>query len=225
MAPCLPLAGALLLLLVLAVSGEGNATAPRLRGSVACLDCPAGHDLSGVVVAVRCAGDGAGLLRAARTDSRGAFDVAMPTAAAASTPCAARVLGATTEQLCAPRGLAAARVVQVPGGAPGASTSSSSYALASRLAVFTRCGPATGGGGGSAVAETRDDPDDQQQRRRRQGDAARVPEPRPMPPAMQTPAVSSAPRAGGNGSPPPLGVGGGMPLIFFFPFIPIIGIP
>ncbi|CAL4887532.1 unnamed protein product [Urochloa decumbens] len=220
MAPRLPLAGALLLVLVLAVSAEGDA--PRLRGSVACLDCAAGHDLSGtsrVVVAVRCVGDGAGLLHAAQTDSRGAFDVAMPTSAAASTPCAARVLGATTEQLCAPRGLAVARVV--PAREPG--YSSSSYALGSRLAVFTRCSPATGGGGGPAVAETMDNPDRQQQR---QGDAPRVPEPRPMPPATQAPVVSAAPRAGGNGSPPPpFGVGGGMPLIFFFPFIPIIGIP
>ncbi|CAL5057891.1 unnamed protein product [Urochloa decumbens] len=220
MAPRLPLAGALLLLLVLAVSAEGDPHAPRLRGSVACLDCAAGHDLSGVVVAVRCAGgDGADLLRAAQTDSRGAFDVAMPTAAAAaSTPCGARVLGAATEQLCAPGELAVARVVPARG--PG---SSSSYALGSRLAVFTRCGPATGGG--SAVAETTDAADRQQQQRR-QGDAPRVPEPRPMPPAMQAPAVSAAPRAGGNGSPPPpFGVGGGVPLIFFFPFIPIIGIP
>ncbi|CAL5021641.1 unnamed protein product [Urochloa decumbens] len=224
MAPRLPLTGALLLLLlVLAVSAEGDPHAPRLRGSVACLDCAAGHDLSGVVVAVRCAGGGgAGLLRAAQTDSRGAFDVAMPTAAAAaSTPCAARVLGAATEQLCASGGFAVARVV--PAREPG--SSSYYYALGSRLAVFTRCGPATGGGGGgSAVAETTDAADRRQQRR--QGDAPRVPEPRPMPPAMQAPAVSAAPRAGGNGSPPPpFGVGGGVPLIFFFPFIPIIGIP
>ncbi|CAO2046047.1 unnamed protein product [Urochloa humidicola] len=216
MAPRLPLAGALLLVLILAVSGEDD-DAPRLLGSIACLDCAAGHDLSGVVVAVRCAGDGG--LRAAQTDARGAFDVAMPAAAPSSTPCAARVLGATTEQLCAPGGLAVARVVQVPGGAPGPSTSSSPYALGSRLAIFTRCGPATGGGSAVATTTMDDAPDEQQ------GRAARVPEPRPMPPAMRTPVVRAAPRAGGNGSPPPLGVGGGVPLIFFFPFIPIIGIP
>ncbi|CAN6251784.1 unnamed protein product [Urochloa humidicola] len=134
MAPRLPLAGALLLILILAVSGEVQddaAAAPHLLGSVACLDCAAGHDLSGVVVAVRCAGDGG--LRAAQTDARGAFDVAMPAAAPSSTPCAARVLDATTEQLCAPGGLAVARVV--PARAPGPSTSSSPYALGSRLAV------------------------------------------------------------------------------------------
>ncbi|CAN6238322.1 unnamed protein product [Urochloa humidicola] len=212
MAPRLPLAGALLLVVVLAVSGEGDdAHAPRLRGSVACLDCAAGHDLSGVVVAVRCAGD-TGLLLAAATDALGAFDVAMPSAVAppssaatpTPTPCAARVLGATTEQLCAPQGLAVARVVPGP-----------SYTLGSRLAVFvTRCGPgpASGGGGSAAAAETMDAPDRQQ--RRRQGDAA-----------PRVPVVSAAPRAGGNGSPPPLGAGGGLPLILFFPFIPIIGIP
>ncbi|PUZ75950.1 hypothetical protein GQ55_1G251200 [Panicum hallii var. hallii] len=213
------LVGALLLVLGLAVRGEADA--PRLRGSVACLDCAAGHDLSGVVVAVRCAdGGGAGLLRAAQTDARGAFDVAMPAAVAPSssapaTPCAARVLGAT-EQLCAPRGLAVARVV--PDRAPGPSSSSSSYALGSPLAFFTtRCRPASGG---SAAAATMDAPDQQRQR-----DAPRVPpEARPAPPAMQAP-VGAPPRAGGITSPPPFGVGGGLPLIFFFPFIPIIGIP
>ncbi|CAN6272921.1 unnamed protein product [Urochloa humidicola] len=211
MARRLPLAGALLLVLALGVSSEGDEPhAPRLRGSVACLDCAAGHDLSGAVVAVRCAGDGG--LHAAHTDALGAFDVAMPAAAPSSTPCAARILGATTEQLCAPGGLAVARVVPAPG-APGPS---SSYALGSRLAVFTRCGQATGGGG-SAVAATTMDARDRQ-------DAPRVPELRSMPPAMQTPVVRAAPRAGGNGSPPPYGVGG-VPLIFFFPFIPIIGIP
>lgn len=219
MAPRLTLVGAHLLLLVLAVSGEGDA--PRLRGSVACLDCAAGHDLSGVVVAVKCAGDGggAGALHAAETDGLGAFDMAMPAAVSSSgasgaTPCAARVLGAT-EHLCAPRGLAVARVV--PARAPG-SSSSSHYALGSRLAVFTRCRQTTGGG--SAAATTMDAPD------RQQGDAPRVAAPRrPMPPALQTPPVVSAPpRAGGNGS-PPFGMGGGLPLIYFFPFIPIIGIP
>ncbi|OEL12796.1 hypothetical protein BAE44_0026185 [Dichanthelium oligosanthes] len=222
MAPrLLPLVVVALLLLVLAVAVQGEGDAPRLRGSVACLDCAAGHDLSGVVVAVKCAGgyggdDGAGL-HAAQTDGRGAFDVAMPTAASLSsppaTPCAARVLGGT-EQLCAPRGLAVARVV--PDRAPG-----SSYALGSRLAFFTRCRPASGGS--AAVATTMDAADDQQQQG--QGDAprVRVPEPRPMPPAMRTPA-SPPPRAGGNDS-PPFGMGGGLPLIYFFPFIPIIGIP
>ena len=118
----------------------------------------------GVVVAVRCAG-GAGLLRAAQTDARGAFDVAMPAAAAvppspssSATPCAARVLGAATEQLCAPRGLAVARVVPGP----------SSYALGSPLAFFTaRCRLASASGG-SAVATTTDAaPDQQRQRCRR----------------------------------------------------------
>ncbi|KAG2658866.1 atherin-like [Panicum virgatum] len=199
------------LLLVLAARGEAGA--PRLRGSVACLDCSAGHDLSGVVVAVRCAG-GAGLLRAAQTDARGAFDVAMPAAAAvppssssSATPCAARVLGAATEQLCAPRGLAVARVVPGP-----------SYALGSPLAFFTaRCRPASASGG-SAVAPTTTDAAPDQQRQR-------VPPPaQPALPEMQAP-VGAPPRAGGDTSPPPFGVGGGLPLIFFFPFIPIIGIP
>jgi len=235
------------LLLVLAARGEAGA--PRLRGSVACLDCAAGHDLSGtlryvtyahapleeadcdicfclrfvlracrvvlpgVVVAVRCAG-GAGLLRAAQTDARGAFDVAMPAAAAvppspssSATPCAARVLGAATEQLCAPRGLAVARVVPGP----------SSYALGSPLAFFTaRCRPASASGG-SAVATTTDAAPDQQRQR--------VPPPaQPALPEMQAP-VGAPPRAGGDTSPPPFGVGGGLPLIFFFPFIPIIGLP
>ncbi|RLN07315.1 hypothetical protein C2845_PM11G06690 [Panicum miliaceum] len=233
------------LLLVLAVRGEADA--PRLRGprlrrlprlrrgarplryrnaqcltagrlpsearqtvTCACVFCIAPYVVPGVVVAVRCAGGpgGAGLLRAAQTDSRGAFDVAMP--ATAPTPCAARVLGAT-EQLCAPRGLAVARVV------PGGAASPSSYALGSPLAFFTtRCRPASGG---SAAATTMDAPD-----RQRQRDAPRVPPAaRPAPPAMQAP-VGAPPRAGGDGS-SPFGVGGGLPLIFFFPFIPIIGIP
>nr|CAB3446792.1 unnamed protein product [Digitaria exilis] len=208
-APRLPLVGALLLVLTaLAVSSEGGAAAPRLRGSVACLDCAAGHDLSGVVVAVKCAGDDG--LRAAQTDGRGAFDVAVP-AVASPTPCAARVLGGT-EQLCAPRGLAVAHVVPA-GRMPDPSSSSSSYALGSRLAVFTRCRPATGG---SAAATTMDAPDQQQQ--------PRVPAARRMPPAVQTPVVGAPPRAGGNAS-PPFGMGSGLPLIYFFPFVPIIGIP
>ena len=52
MAPRFPLVlvGALLLLLAVALGAvpcESAAAAPRLRGSVACLDCAAGHDLSG----------------------------------------------------------------------------------------------------------------------------------------------------------------------------------
>ncbi|KAF8693318.1 hypothetical protein HU200_038707 [Digitaria exilis] len=211
-APRLTLVGALLLVLALAVSGQGAAAAPRLRGSVACLDCTAGHDLSGVVVAVKCAGDDG--LRAAQTDGRGAFDEAMPEVAS-PTLCAARVLGGT-EQLCAPRGLAVAHVVPA-GRTPDPSSSSSSYALGSRLAVFTRCHPATSG---SAAATTMDAPDQQQQ-----GDAPRVPAARRMPPAEQTPVVGAPPRAGGNAASPPFGMGSGLPLIYFFPFVPIIGIP
>ncbi|KAJ1279395.1 hypothetical protein BS78_04G153000 [Paspalum vaginatum] len=201
MAPRLPLVGALSLLLAVALgaqSCEGGAL--RLRGSVACLDCATGHDLSGVVVAVKCAGDGGGL-HAAQTDARGDFDVAVP--ADSASPCAARVLGATA-QLCAPQGLMVARVV--PNRAPG---SAASYALGSRLGFFTRCGAS-----GSAFATTMDDRD-------QQGHAATAPELRPMPPAVQTP-VWPPPLAGGNS--PPFGLGG-LPLIFLFPFIPIIGIP
>ena len=167
----------------------------------------------GVVVAVRC---GAGILRAAQTDARGAFDVAMPAAAAptsssSATPCAARILGAT-EQLCAPRGLAVARVVPARAASPA-----SSYALGSPLAFFTaRCRPASASGA-SAVATTTDAAPDQQRQR--------VPPPaQPALPEMQAP-VGAPPRAGGDTSLPPFGVGGGLPLIFFFPFIPIIGIP
>nr|ACG41812.1 hypothetical protein [Zea mays] len=85
--PRLPLVGALLLLLAVALGAVPcESAALRLRGSVACLDCDEEHDLSGVVVAVKCAGDddgGAGL-HAAQTDGRGNFDVAVPAAASAS---------------------------------------------------------------------------------------------------------------------------------------------
>ncbi|CAD6244462.1 unnamed protein product [Miscanthus lutarioriparius] len=179
------LLGALLLLLAVALIGavpcESAAPALRLRGSVACLDCAAGHDLSGVVVAVKCAGDdggggGAGL-HAAQTDGRGNFDVAVPGASAS--PCAARVLGAT-EQLCAPQGLTVSRVV--PARAPGpTAAAASSYVLGSRLAFFTRCAAASGS---SAIATTMAADRD----RDHQGNAPREPELRPTPPAVQTPA-------------------------------------
>ncbi|XP_066381855.1 uncharacterized protein [Miscanthus floridulus] len=180
MAPRVPLVGALLLLLAVALIGavpcESAAPALRLRGSV---DCAAGHDLSGVVVAVKCAGDGGGGgagLHAAQTDGRGNFDVAVPGASAS--PCAARVLGAT-EQLCAPQGLTVSRIV--PARAPGsAAAASSSYVLGSRLAFFTRCAAASGS---SAVATTMAADRD----RDHQGNAPREPELRPTPPAVQTP--------------------------------------
>ena len=49
MAPRFPLVlvGAHLAVALGAVPCESAAAAPRLRGSVACLDCAAGHDLSG----------------------------------------------------------------------------------------------------------------------------------------------------------------------------------
>jgi len=142
---------------------------------------------------------------------------AAPTSSSSATPCAARILGAT-EQLCAPRGLAVARVVPARAASPA-----SSYALGSPLAFFAaRCrpGPASGSSGSAVATTTNDAPDQQRQR-----DAPRVPPPaRPAPPEMQAPG-GAPPRAGGNTSPPPFGVGGGLPLIFFFPFIPILGIP
>lgn len=211
--PRLPLVGALLLLLAVALGAVPcESAALRLRGSVACLDCDEEHDLSGVVVAVKCAGDddgGAGL-HAAQTDGRGNFDVAVPAAASASgAPCAARVLGAT-EQLCAPWGLTVARVV--PARAPGSASYPASYVLGSRLAFFTRCAAASGG---SAVAATMADRDHQG------GNAPMEPARRPTPPAARTPAWTP-PFRGGNR--PPFSFGG-LPPFFFFPFIPIIGIP
>uniref|UniRef100_A0A0A9B6G8 Uncharacterized protein n=1 Tax=Arundo donax TaxID=35708 RepID=A0A0A9B6G8_ARUDO len=203
MAPRLPLVGALLLLLLLAVvlaqlgalSCEGDSL--RLRGFrrlPRALDCAAGQDLSGVVVAAKCAGDDGTGLPAAESDVRGDFEMAMP---ASASPCAARVLGAT-EQLCAPQGLTVARVV--PERRHG-----SSYALGSRLAFFTRCG-ASGFSAGVVTTTAAGD----------QGHAPRVPASRPKPSA------GSTPRAGGKS--PPIGMGG-LPLIYFFPFLPIIGIP
>uniref|UniRef100_A0A0A9BUJ8 Uncharacterized protein n=1 Tax=Arundo donax TaxID=35708 RepID=A0A0A9BUJ8_ARUDO len=196
MAPRRPLFGTLLLALAVvlaqlgALSCEGDTL--RLRGSVACLDCAAGHDLSGVVVAVKCAGDDGTGLHAAQTDGRGNFNVAMPASASA---CAARVLGAA-EQLCAPQRLTVARVV------PGRRLGSSYYALGSHLAFFTGCGPSVSSAGATTTLAASDQRE-------------------PMPPAMQTP-VGSLPRAEGNS--PPFGMGG-LPLIYFFPFLPIIGIP
>jgi hypothetical protein len=143
-----------------------------------------------VVVAVQCRGvegHSAGL-HAAQTDGGGSFGVAMPEAPDVLW-CAARVLGGT-EQLCAPQSLTVARIVA--GREPG------SYALGSRLAVFTRCGAlaATMAGGDKQPPPT---------------PAMRL----PSPPAM------SAPRIGRSS--PPYGLG--IPLIYVFPFIPIIGIP
>uniref|UniRef100_A0A0D9YT81 Uncharacterized protein n=1 Tax=Oryza glumipatula TaxID=40148 RepID=A0A0D9YT81_9ORYZ len=84
MAPRLAVLVALALAAAAAVAhGEaGVRGAGTLRGYVACLDCAPGHDLSGVVVAVRCGGGdgGVGQLRAAQTDERGGFDVAVPVA-------------------------------------------------------------------------------------------------------------------------------------------------
>lgn len=168
-----------------------------------------------MVVAVKCAGDsdGSAGLHAAQTDGRGNFDVAVPAEASASgAPCAARVLGAT-EQLCAPWGLTVARVVPARG--PGSASYPASYVLGSRLAFFTRCAAASGG---SAVAATMADRD-------RQGGNAPPPmEPalRPTPPEARTPAWTP-PSRGGNR--PPFSFGGLPPFFFFFPFIPIIGIP
>ncbi|KAK3158103.1 hypothetical protein QOZ80_2AG0132960 [Eleusine coracana subsp. coracana] len=153
----------------------------------------------GVIVAVKCASDNndTATLHAAETDARGTFHVAMPASPLGWSPCAARVLGAT-QRLCAPPGLTVARVV-VPERAPAASSfSSSSYALGSRLAFFTRCGAATM----TMTMAARDE---------EQPAAPRVPSPGPWPPV------------GGSGR-SPYGMGG-LPLIFFFPFVPIIGIP
>ncbi|KAG8070914.1 hypothetical protein GUJ93_ZPchr0006g45533 [Zizania palustris] len=172
------------LAVVHAQRGEGD----TLRGSVACLDCAPDHDLSGVVVAVKCR-DGAGL-RAAQTDGRGNFNVVVPAGGQQPSPCAARVLGGA-DQLCAPERLTVSPVVA--GREPG------SYALGSRLAVFTRCG---------ALAKMA-----------ASGDQTPA-QPRVPRTPRQTPAASP-PRAGGTIPP----FGPGLPLIYFFPFLPIIGIP
>lgn len=147
--------------------------------------------LPGVVVAVECSGvdgSGAGAHVVAQTDSGGNFGVVVPWAPASR--CAARVLGGK-EQLCAPQRLTVARVVIA--GRPG------SYALGSRLAVFTRCGGAVAtmsAGGGSG-----------------QRSPPRL--------APQLPSPSLPPLVGRSS--PPYGLG--IPLIHIFPFIPIIGIP
>uniref|UniRef100_A0A0E0CLJ6 Uncharacterized protein n=1 Tax=Oryza meridionalis TaxID=40149 RepID=A0A0E0CLJ6_9ORYZ len=204
MAPRLAVVVVVALAAAVAHGEAGVRGAGTLRGSVACLDCAPGHDLSGVVVAVRCGGGGgggggAGQLRAAQTDERGGFDVAVPAGGGdvvdgrRSHPhqrCAARVLGGA-EQLCAPGGLAVAPVVAAAGPEHG------SYALASSLAVFTRCG---GGGLASTAAAT--------------GNGQS-----PAPPRARR----ATPRAG-RATPPPY-AGPGLPLIYFFPFLPIIGIP
>lgn len=153
-------------------------------------------------MAVRCGGGdgGVGQLRAAQTDERGGFDVAVPAAGGddvdgrRSHPrCAARVLGGA-EQLCAPGRLAVAPVV-----AAGGREKHGSYALASSLAVFTRCG-----GGGALASSTA---------------AATGNGQSPAPPRARR----ATPRAG-RATPPPY-AGPGLPLIYFFPFLPIIGIP
>lgn len=133
----LSFAGALVL--CLAVQQIAAAMSSQtLRGTVACLDCTPQRNLSGVVVAVKCANGTA--LRAAETDGRGRFEVAVPAPApgsASGSRCAARILGGP-EQLCALRRFAASRVVVA-----GRSRRPGSYALASRLAVFTRCASAS----------------------------------------------------------------------------------
>ncbi|KAK3154268.1 hypothetical protein QOZ80_2BG0188350 [Eleusine coracana subsp. coracana] len=196
-----------LLVLVLAVSLGAlscEGVARRLHGSVACLDCAAGHDLSGVIVAVKCASDNndTGTLHAVETDARGKFHVAMPASPSGWSQCAARILGAT-QRLCAQPGLTVARVVVPERAPPG-----SSYALGSRLAFFTRCGPDVGTAAATTTMAARDE---------EQPAAPRVPSTRPWAP------VRSPLPAGGSGR-SPYGIGG-LPLIFFFPFVPIIGIP
>ncbi|XP_040376427.1 protein argonaute 12 [Oryza brachyantha] len=179
--------------------GGGGGGGTTLRGSVACLDCAPGHDLSGVVVAVRCGGgDGAVQLRAAQTDERGGFDVAVPADGGGGghgrRRCAARVLGGA-EQLCAPGRLAVAPVV--------APAEPGSYALGSRLAVLTRCG-------GAVAATTA---------------AATGSDQSPAPPrARRTPTTRRTQPRPGRGTGRPYD-GPGLPLIYFFPFLPIIGIP
>ncbi|KAM0835205.1 hypothetical protein ACQ4PT_063087 [Festuca glaucescens] len=191
MAPRPPLVwirGGLFLLVAVVLAQLGGLSCQTLRGSVACLDCPASHDLSGVVVAVQCRGvEGDS---AAQTDGGGSFGVAMPEAPVSG--CAARVLGGTG-QLCAPQSITVARIVA--GREPG------SYALGSRLAVFTRCGALA-----ATMAAT--------------GGGEKQPPPTTAP-RLPSPPARSAPRVGRNS--PPYGLG--IPLIYVFPFIPIIGIP
>ncbi|KAF7003131.1 hypothetical protein CFC21_018497 [Triticum aestivum] len=192
--PLLWARGRRVLLLAVVLSQLGALSCQTLRGSVTCLDCPAGHHLSGVVMGVECSGvdgGGAGPHVVARTDGGGNFSVAVPESVPASR-CAARVLGGT-EQLCAPQRLTVARVVAA--GRPG------SYALGSRLAVFTRCEGvvATMSAGG--------------------GSGQRSPPTPRLAPQLPSPSV---PPLVGRSSPP---YGLGIPLIYVFPFIPIIGIP
>uniref|UniRef100_A0A0D9VGP3 Uncharacterized protein n=1 Tax=Leersia perrieri TaxID=77586 RepID=A0A0D9VGP3_9ORYZ len=169
--------------------GEGGGT---LRGSVGCLDCAPGHDLSGVVVAVRCGGGAAPAgLRAAQTDERGGFEVAVPAnvddgVRRGHPRCAARVLGGA-EQLCA---------------------------LGSRLAVFTRCG------GAVATTTTTTMAAEAAAGAGEQKSPATPRSPR-TPTPRQTPAGTTSPPRGAT----PRYDGPGLPLIYFFPFLPIIGIP
>ena len=67
-----------LFLVAIMLAQLGTLSGETLCGSVTCLDCAAGHDLSGVVVAVQCRGvEGDS---AAETDGGGNFVVAMPVA-------------------------------------------------------------------------------------------------------------------------------------------------
>jgi hypothetical protein len=71
MAPRVPLVGALLLLLAVALGAAPcDSAAPRLRGSVACLDCAAGHDLSGTYVRTLVVWSHLSLCRVSQADVR-----------------------------------------------------------------------------------------------------------------------------------------------------------
>ncbi|KQJ82529.1 uncharacterized protein LOC100827343 [Brachypodium distachyon] len=210
--------GALVLCLAAAqIAAAGSSD--TLRGTVACLDCAQQRNLSGVVVAVKCA-NGTGV-RAAETDGQGRFEVAVPASRSKpGSPCAARILGGP-EQLCAPPRFAASRVV-VAHARPGGG----SYALTSPLGVFTQCGSATAPSGEPEKATTAADAPE------KATTAAGAPEKATT--AADAPETATAAADDGTaletakpvrlpGIDSPLDYNMGLPLNLFFPFFPVVG--
>ncbi|KAG0492073.1 hypothetical protein HPP92_005471 [Vanilla planifolia] len=174
-----------------------------LKGSVTCGDCSPSYNLSGVRIAVRCANNR--MPYYAVTNAKGQFEVHISSRSSPPPPrnCTANLLGGPT-QLCAFKKSMASRVVSVNSGG-----GESSGALQTPLAFFTSCqkmmeGSRVEKSGGKAAAGEQKAPN-----------------------RGSTSPSGTPPTGGRNYLPPPesYGLPPLPPLIYIFPFVPIIGIP
>ncbi|XP_010931111.1 uncharacterized protein [Elaeis guineensis] len=184
------------LLLMLILPHIGLSKPHSLKGSVACFDCTS-HNLAGVFVAVKCNHEKR--LLPALTNNKGYFEVEIPTKSSppSSSPpdCLVRLLGGP-EQLCSFKKSMTSKIVKAQG-------LEESYALATPLTFFRSC---------PSHADQNWHPD-------MTSDAGT-----PRPPNARAPRAPNAGPARPDGLPLPRDLEL-PPLIYFFPFIPIIGIP